>query len=114
MQSWARAGTCGAMVLISGLAAANPVHDQLAALSEGQRREILQRMLQREGERCGQVTAAYFQGKSSDGTAFWSVACRPGKDWQIAFAGRNGQDIRRVDCEMIKKLKAPACFAQFK
>jgi len=75
-------------------AAANPINDQVAALSEEKRQGLFARMMQREGERCTSIGRTFFQGSSSDGSAFWSVACVGGKDWQIMIKNTAQGDIK--------------------
>lgn len=99
--------------------AANPINDQIAALPEEQRRVIFARMLQREGERCHSVTRTFFQGSSSDGAAFWSIACSGGKDWQIMIKNTAPSDIRFGDirfleCSVLKAIGGGTCFTKFK
>lgn len=95
-------------------AAANAVHEQLAALTEDQRRGVLMRMMQREGEQCGAVTITFYQGRAKDGSAFWNLSCRPGVDWQVMFGGADGQDVKLLKCESVRLLRTRPCFQRFR
>lgn len=86
----------------------------LGAMGEDKRREVLGKLLRRNGESCPAVTRTFFQGRSGDGAAFWSVECSSGKSWQVMFAGRGGTDARLLDCAVLKMLGGPYCFARFK
>ena len=103
----------GVLVLTTS-AVANPVHDQMAALSQEARHDVLQRMMAREGHQCGQVVASFFQGSSSDGSAFWSLSCRPGVDWQLMLGGAAGTNIKILKCETVGRLGSRPCFQRFR
>lgn len=95
-------------------AQANELHNKISALTDEQRQAVFVRMMQREGEACGDVTRTFFQGRASGGAAFWSFSCRPGKDWQVVFAGSDGTQIKLLDCKTLARVGAPKCFERFK
>ena len=108
--------TAGAMLTLSISTAvrANPINDQVAALSESQRQTIFSRMMQREGEKCQSVSRTFFQGISKDGAAFWSVSCAGGKDWQIMIKNTAQGDIKMLECATLKAVGGGTCFSTFK
>lgn len=105
----------GAMLalLVLTAARANPINQQIAALSEPQRQTIFSRMMQREGEKCQSVSRTFFQGTSKDGAAFWNVSCAGGKDWQIMIKNTAQGDIKMLDCAKLKTLGGGACFKPY-
>jgi len=101
-------------LLVSTSLQANPINDQVAALSESQRQTIFARMMQREGEKCQSISRAFYQGTSNDGAAFWSVSCTGGKDWQIMIKNTAQGDIKMLECATLKALGGGTCFSTFK
>jgi hypothetical protein len=95
-------------------ATANPINDQVAALTEEKRQVIFARMMQREGEKCTSVSRTFFQGSSSDGAAFWSISCAGAKDWQIMIKNATQGDIKFLDCSVLKAVGGGQCFTKFK
>lgn len=107
-------GFCAAAVLLVAAAPrANPVSDQVSALSEDQRRAVFAKLFQREGERCPSVNRAFYQGRARDGSAFWSVACAGGKDWQVMIRDTPSGDMRILDCAVLKAVGGGRCFKKF-
>lgn len=104
----------GLALVASGFADANPINEQVAALTEERRQVVFARMMQREGEHCPSVNRTFFQGTSSDGAAFWSIACAGGKDWRIMIKNSAQGDITLLECSVIKALNAGRCFTKFK
>ena len=102
------------LALIPGLVFSNPIHDQTAALPEEKRQVVFARQMQRSGETCPSVTRTVFQGQAKDGSAFWSLCCAGGKDWQLSLPPSAAGQIRYLDCKMIKALKGAACFSKFR
>ena len=109
-------GTATAVLALGAIsgAVANPINDQVAALSEEKRQGLFARMMQREGERCTSINRTFFQGSSSDGSTFWSVACAGGKDWQIMIKNTAQADMKLLECSVIKALNAGQCFTKFR
>ena len=93
---------------------ANPINNQVVALSEENRQNIFARVMQREGERCPSVSKTFLQGQSSDGAAFWSIACTGGKDWQIMIKNTTTGDMKILECSVLKAVGGGLCFAKFK
>ncbi len=102
-----------AMLVATTTTVANPINDQITALTEAKRQTIFSRMMQRENEKCPSVSRTFFQGTSSDGAAFWSVSCLGGKDWQIMIKNTAQGDIKMLDCGVVKVLGS-TCFTPFK
>jgi hypothetical protein len=92
---------------------ANPVSDQVSALTEDQRRAVFARLFQREGEQCSSVSRAFYQGRAKDGSAFWSVACAGGKDWQVMIRDTPSGDMSILDCAVLKAVGGGRCFKKF-
>jgi hypothetical protein len=104
----------GAVAVLSISSYANQINDQIAALSEENRQTIFARMMQREGERCQGVNKTFFQGQSSDGAAFWSIACGGGKEWQIMIKNTATGDLKLVECSVLRAVGGGLCFTKFK
>lgn len=105
-----------AMVIIvfSRASNANPINDQVEALSDEKRQGIFARMMQREGERCPSVSRTFFQGQSSDGAAFWTISCDGGKDWQIMIKNSPQGDMKILECAALKLVGGGRCFTKLK
>jgi len=103
-----------AIALVSSNSSANPINDQVAALSEAKRQGIFARMMQREGERCPSVNRTFFQGQSSDGAAFWSISCAGGKAWQIMIKNSPQGDMKILECAALKSAGGSRCFTKFR
>lgn len=56
----------------------------------------------------------FFQGQSTDGSAFWSIACSGGKDWQIMIKNSPQGDMKILECSAVKALGRVGCFTRFK
>jgi hypothetical protein len=100
--------------VLTTTAHANPISDQIAALTEEKRQTIFARMMQREGERCSDVSRTFFQGSANDRSAFWSISCTGGKDWQIMIKNTAQGDIKMLDCATLKAVGGGQCFVAFK
>ena len=102
------------VAVLTTAANANPINDQIAALTEEKRQTIFARMMQREGEKCPEVSRTYFQGSASDRSAFWSISCTGGKNWQIMIKNTAQGDIKMLDCATLKAVGGGQCFVAFK
>jgi len=106
--------TIAITLLVATALRANQINDQVVALTESQRQTILARIMEREGEKCPSINRTFFQGKSKDGAAFWSVSCTGGKDWQIMIKNTAQGDIKILDCRALKAVGGGTCFSVFK
>jgi len=102
------------VITVTTAANANPINDQIAALTEEKRQTIFSRMMQREGEKCANVSRTFFQGSASDRSAFWSISCTGGKDWQIMIKNTAEGDIKMLECATLKAVGGGQCFVAFK
>lgn len=93
---------------------ASPTSDQVAALSEEKRQAVFARFMKREGKRCPKVNKTFFQGLSKDRTAYWSIACTGGKDWQIVIKNTGEGEMTTLDCAFLKAIGADRCFTKIR
>lgn len=103
-----------AMLAATSGAFANPAHKQLEAMQEPERRAFFVKFLSGSGERCGSVTRTFFQGSSSNGDAFWNVACAGGANWSVMIYNNATGSTRILDCKVLKALNAGTCFTKFR
>lgn len=88
----------------------NPSHNALAAMSEGERRRILRKLMETSGERCGTVTRTFYQGSTNEGQAFWDVECSSGGAWMVSIMPDSSTAF--VGCEIKARLRDP-CWEKF-
>lgn len=85
---------------------ANPYSDQLAKLSELQRRAVLRRAILDSGEQCKRVDKAGRTGTHGN-LIMWSARCSSGGDYAV-YIGPDGS-VQVRPCADAAKLKLPAC-----
>lgn len=103
-----------ACVLLSSNSSANPTNDQVAALTEVKRQTVFGKLMRREGKRCPKVDKTFFQGQSKDGTAFWSIACAGGKEWQVIIKDTAEGEMNTLDCAFLKAVGGDRCFKKIR
>lgn len=116
MKVWAILGAGG--VVLSGcgdgaperkvtrVVAANPLSDQLKALSEPSRRLGLYRAIRDNGRRCKRVESSAYQQQYKT-MAMWTARCSDSGDWAVYIAP-NG-DVQASPCGDAKELGLPEC-----
>lgn len=92
---------------------ANVANDQLMKLPDDQRSGIFAAMLRNGGEKCASASRVFYQGKSSQGDAFWAVSCKGGESWQIMVRNNAKGSTKYLSCKMIAALNAGECFKKF-
>ena len=102
------------MVFQTSVHAANQIHDQVANLTEDRRQVLFSRMLQSSGENCSAVSRTFYQGSSRDGSAFWSVTCVGGVDWQVMIKNTARGDTRVLECSVLRAVGGGQCFTRLK
>lgn len=103
-----------AMVFFVSASAANQVADQVTNLTETRRQVLFSRMLQSSGEKCPAVSRTFYQGSSPDGSAFWSVSCVGGVDWQVMIKNTARGDTKVIECSVLRAVGGGRCFTRFK
>jgi hypothetical protein len=101
-------------ILLSCNSSASPTSDLVAALSEEKRQILFAKLMKREGKRCPVVNKTFSQGKSKDGTAFWSISCTGGKDWQIVIKNASEGEMTTLDCAFLKAVGGDRCFTKIR
>lgn len=92
---------------------ANPVHDQIAALSEPQRAVLFSKLLSDEDAACATVSRTFYRGSDDVGNAYWSAQCRSNKAFQVQISPNASGSTRVLDCAVAKML-GTNCFGKFK
>ena len=82
-------------------ASANPFHERLARLSDGERNAVFTEHMGKTPEPCT-VTRSFFQGFTDARAAVWSVACTSKKSYAIMVGDDATGSTRFVDCEKLK------------
>ena len=118
MKAWAIFGTIGLLLAgcedgaperdVTQVVAANPMSDQLKALSEPMRNLGLYRALRDNGQRCKRVDRAAYQQQYKT-MAMWTARCSDSGDWAVYIAP-NG-DVQVSACRHAKELGLPECRA---
>jgi hypothetical protein len=74
------------------------------ARSVSERNAILASLMQSSGERCQSVTRSMYQGQDSDHTAYWSLACANGRDYELSIDADTNGSTRILECAVEKAL----------
>jgi hypothetical protein len=103
-----------ASILLACHSSATETSNQVAALSEEKRQVLFAKLMKREGKRCPRVNKTFFQGRSKDGNAYWSIACTGGKDWQIVIKNASEGEMTTLDCAFLKAVGGDRCFTRIR
>lgn len=109
-------GTLVATMLVglAGMAQAqtgNPLHDQLAALEEPQRRVEVSRAVGAASGGCQTVIATFFAGFDARRSAYWDVRCREGVSFRMTLPAGRAARPALVQCGAAAGgLSAGPCF----
>ena len=116
MKAWATIGVCGLLVAgcddgapqrnVTKIVAANPMSDQLKALSEPSRNLGLYRAIRDNGRRCKRVDQGAYQQQYKT-MAMWTARCSDAGDYSIYIAP-NG-DVQVSACRDARELGLPEC-----
>lgn len=101
-------------VAVAHGAFANRAHDQISAMSEDQRRNVLALFLSKSGEKCNAVSRTFYQGSDRRGNAFWNAACVGGESFVIQVNNDSGGSTRILSCKVLKAVNGGTCFTKFK
>ena len=104
---------CGCLVLAS-VAWANPVAKQISGASEAGRQKFFANVLNASGEKCPAASRTFYQGEDKSGAAYWNIQCTNGRAYQMQIANNARGSTKTLDCEMLIKINAGACFKSFK
>jgi hypothetical protein len=113
-QRFVHALAAATSILLSCSSSASPISDQVAALTEEKRQTVFARLMKREGKPCPSVNKTFFQGVSKEGTAYWSIACTRGKDWQIVIKNTGEGEMATLDCAFLKAVGGDRCFTKIR
>jgi hypothetical protein len=91
---------------VTTVVAANPLSDQLKALSEPSRNLGLYRAIRDNGRRCKRVDSAAYQQQYKT-MAMWTARCSDSGDWAVYIAP-NG-DVQVSPCGDSRELGLPQC-----
>lgn len=118
MKGWAIAAACGLLVAgcedgdeernVTRVVVANPMSDQLKALSEPTRNLGLYRAIRDNGQRCKRVDRGEYQQQYKT-MAMWTAHCTDTGDHAVYIAP-NG-DVQVSDCKDARELGLPECRA---
>jgi len=90
------------IALINAAAAAgNLSHSFLMDQSEAKRAKLFGEILTESGKACV-GTKTFFQGKDSENSAYWSVRCDNGKEYQVLVPRSVDAKTRAMECELLK------------
>ena len=89
------------VALASAAASANPFHERLVRLPDGERNGVFTEQMSKTAEPCT-VTRSFFQGFTEARAAVWSVACANKKSYAIMVGDDASGTTRFVDCEKLK------------
>ena len=116
MRIWAIGGAIGLVLAgcedgapeqnVTHVVAANPLSDQLKALSEPTRNLGLYRAIRDNGRRCKRVDAGAYQQQYKS-MAMWTARCSDSGAWAVYIAP-NG-DVQVSPCAHAKELGLPEC-----
>jgi len=107
-------GIAVAAAVVSLAAHANPAHDIISGMSEGNRKETFAALLSRGGEKCPTVSRTFYQGSDSKGDAFWNASCVGGQSWLVQVSNDAQGSTRVMSCTMLKAMNAGTCFTKLK
>jgi hypothetical protein len=93
---------------VTQVVAANPMSDQLKALSEPSRHLGLYRAIRDNGRRCKRVEQSAYQQQYKT-MAMWTAQCSDSGGWAVYIAP-NG-DVQASPCADAKELGLPECKA---
>lgn len=99
------------LLCISGVVSANEAQDRLSRLSYSKRNTVFTEILREES--CGQVKLNFFQGVSSDGSAFWNVICSNGNRLAIMIENDRLGSTKVLECDILKVVVKVDCFKKF-
>jgi hypothetical protein len=91
---------------VTQVVAANPLSDQLKALSEPSRNLGLYRAIRDNGRRCKRVEQGAYQQQYKT-MAMWTARCSDSGDWAVYIAP-NG-DVQVSGCKDARELGLPEC-----
>lgn len=89
---------------------ANPSHNRLAAMSEGERGRILAKLMDASGEPCGTVSRTFYQGSTDEGQVFWNIKCSQSGDWVVSVQPDSSTML--LECSVKERLGSP-CWERF-
>ena len=106
-----------ALVAIATLCAAsptnaNPANQKLLALSEPERRKVVQALMRRSGEVCRPITV-FYQGNTASGDAVWNLLCDNKKSWALLLNNDATGGTRLLQCDVLRAATGVACFRPF-
>jgi hypothetical protein len=87
----------------------NRAHDMLAKLEPSLQAYSLGRIT---NEGCV-GTRAFYMGMAKDRSAYWSVACRDGKSYQVEIKADATGSTSVMDCSLLKAVAKVNCFQRF-
>lgn len=93
---------------VTQVVAANPMSDQLKALSEPSRQLGLYRAIRDNGRRCKRVEQSAYQQQYKN-MAMWTARCSDSGNWAV-YIGPSG-DVQASPCGDAKQLGLPECKA---
>ncbi|HYI40738.1 MAG TPA: hypothetical protein VE053_10500 [Allosphingosinicella sp.] len=118
MKSWATIAVCGLLLAacedgapernVTQVVIANPMSDQLKALSEPTRHLGLYRAIRDNGRRCKRVERSGYQQQYKT-MALWTAQCSDSGNWAVYIAP-NG-DVQVSPCADARELGLPQCKA---
>ncbi|HEX9965963.1 MAG TPA: hypothetical protein VGB04_13390 [Allosphingosinicella sp.] len=116
MKAWVTISMCGLLLAgcedgapernVTKIVAANPMSDQLKALSEPSRNLGLYRAVRDNGRRCKRVDQGAYQQQYKT-MAMWTARCSDAGDYSIYIAP-NG-DVQVSACRDARELGLPEC-----
>jgi hypothetical protein len=116
MKGWATIGVCGLLVAgcddgapprnVTKVEIANPMSDQLKALSEPTRNLGLYRAIRDNGRLCKRVDQGAYQQQYKT-MAMWTARCSDSGDYAVYIAPTG--DVQVSHCKDAKELGLPEC-----
>jgi hypothetical protein len=89
----------------------NPLHDQVAAMEEAQRRVEFSRAVGSVGGGCQSVLATFFAGFDNARTAYWDARCREGVSYRMTLPAQRTARPSLTQCGAVTGgLPAGPCF----
>ncbi|MCE3605240.1 hypothetical protein LXA47_16720 [Massilia sp. P8910] len=93
---------------LSGAASANPVHMQLAKMTQTKRKAALGEAVTDAGIRCIGIKRAIYQGSDERDTALWSARCVDGRLFAVEI-DNDAQGTTRVERCKTRKRRVSNC-----
>ena len=86
----------------------NPANDTLLKMDLDARNQKLAQTVRQSSNLCLKGIKTYFQGISTDASAYWNLRCRE-KDYLLVFPMDNSLGVTIVGCEKVEQAGYP-CF----